>query len=191
MVRLIQSSHSCFNKHYIDIVDSPGCWSTNIIQSCFAGLKGHYLIINYISITTINHYLSESKLVNYYYLTIYLSSLILKTIVTINFRKATYDHKQAIWVDFQLTLPTLFQLPEPPNPNHKKRKKMKKNSLNKYKEKSLKSIHVEVIISGSDMHLTSHLLFVHISILILIQFLICVDGLYYRMWIMDSSLISL
>lgn len=49
---------------------------------------------------------------------------------------------------------------------------MKKNSLNKYKEKSLKSIHVEVIISGSDMHLTSHLLFVHISILILIQFLI-------------------
>ena len=50
----------------------------------------------------------------------------LKTIVTINFRKAKYDHKQAIWVDFQLTLPTLFQLPaEPPNPNHKKRKKEK------------------------------------------------------------------
>ena len=106
-----------------------------------------------------------------------------KTIVTINFRKATDDHKQAIWVDFQLTLPTLFQLPEPPNPNHKKRKQ-KKKSLNKYVEKSLKSMHVEVIISGSDMHLTSHLLFVHISILIFIQFLICVDGLYYRMWIM-------
>ena len=106
-----------------------------------------------------------------------------KTIVTLNFRKATDDHKQAIWVDFQLTLPTLFQLPEPPNPNHKKRKK-KKKSLNKYVEKSLKSIHVEVITSGSDMHLTSHLLFVHISILIFIQFLICVDELYYRMWIM-------
>lgn len=106
-----------------------------------------------------------------------------KTIVTINFRKATDDHKQAIWVDFQPTLPTLFQLPEPPNPNHKKRKQ-KKKSLNKYVEKSLKSMHVEVIISGSDMHLTSHLLFVHISILIFIQFLICVDGLYYRMWIM-------
>ena len=56
--------------------------------------------------------------------------------------------------------------------------KKKKKSLNKYVEKSLKSIHVEVIISGSDMHLTSHLLFVHISILIFIQFLICVDGLY-------------
>lgn len=190
MVRLIQSSHSCFNKHYIDIVDSPGCWSTNIINSCFAGLKGHYLIINYISITTINHYLSESKLVNYYYLTIYLLSLILKTIVTINFRKATYDHKQAIWVDFQLTLPTLFQLPLA-RAAQSQPQETKKNSLNKYKEKSLKSIHVEVIISGSDMHLTSHLLFVHISILILIQFLICVDGLYYRMWIMDSSLISL
>lgn len=62
--------------------------------------------------------------------------------------------------------------------------KKKKKSLNKYVEKSLKSIHVEVITSGSDMHLTSHLLFVHISILIFIQFLICVDGLYYRMWIM-------
>ena len=109
-----------------------------------------------------------------------------KTIVTLNFRKATDDHKQAIWVDFQLTLPTLFQLPEPPNPKSQPQemKKKKKKSLNKYVEKSLKSIHVEVIISGSDMHLTSHLLFVHISILIFIQFLICVDGLYYRMWIM-------
>lgn len=63
-------------------------------------------------------------------------------------------------------------------------KKRKKKTLNKYVEISLKSMHVEVIISGSDMHLTSHLLFVHISILIFIQFLICVDGLYYRMWIM-------